>query len=252
MHWHKRSVKTHKVTLTYYVAGKGRPVLFLHGVGVIAMTYKRILDILAQDHTVIAPDLPGFGDSTVPKEIWDMRDYAQAINSILEYEHLQDVVVIGHSFGGRIALLLAALSGRLTKAIVLNASGTRPQESKLILAYRFFFAKSNYLPWTADHIKIMSVIARDFFSNVIRQILYLPHLFTIVFNCLYRDYPEIKNITIPILLVRSIHDTLVQPAEIEILKQLIPHIEVKEIEGDHDTLLFYPTIMLSHISHYLD
>lgn len=57
-------------------AGKGPTIIFLQGGGVRASTYAPLLKELAKNYRVIAPDLPGFGGSSTPDNIWGLIDYA--------------------------------------------------------------------------------------------------------------------------------------------------------------------------------
>jgi pimeloyl-ACP methyl ester carboxylesterase len=81
--------------------------------------------------SAVALDLPGFGATPPPPEVWGSGEYAAAITPV--FEELQvPAVVVGHSFGGRVALHLAAAQPRLVRALVLtgvplsrNAAGNR-------------------------------------------------------------------------------------------------------------------------------
>jgi pimeloyl-ACP methyl ester carboxylesterase len=79
----------------------------------------------------IALDLPGFGDSPPPPTVWGSADYARALLPILE-DLPSEVVLLGHSFGGRVALHLAALAPERVRGLVLTGVplGTRSPESR--------------------------------------------------------------------------------------------------------------------------
>jgi pimeloyl-ACP methyl ester carboxylesterase len=67
----------------------------------------------------IAIDLPGFGASPVPAEPWGAPDYAAFLGPVLE-EMTDQIVIVGHSFGGRVAVELAQLAGERTAALILT------------------------------------------------------------------------------------------------------------------------------------
>jgi len=96
------------VRMRYFTAGSGQPLLFLHGGGVKAMTYRKNLELLAQRFYLIAPDIPPFGGSSMPPTIWDFNDYAKYFARFLDTLGYEHVTVIGHAYGGGIALCLAA------------------------------------------------------------------------------------------------------------------------------------------------
>jgi pimeloyl-ACP methyl ester carboxylesterase len=83
----------------------------------------------------ISLDLPGFGDSPPPPTVWGSADYAQALLPILEDLPVA-VVLLGHSFGGRVALHLAALAPEKVRGLVLTGVplGSRSPQSGLFLS----------------------------------------------------------------------------------------------------------------------
>lgn len=102
-------------------------IVWFHGWG---LSYQSLLP-LAGYFTDIADqflfDLPGFGQSAVPLEVWGSADYAKALLEHLPKNKLPTVLV-GHSFGGRIALHLAA-EGKANKVVLLGASGLQEKRS---------------------------------------------------------------------------------------------------------------------------
>src|SRR4051794_2889554 len=92
---------------SYGVAGDGAPVLFLHGWALGQHTYKRALKRLVRlGCQVLAPALPGFGGTAdLPAEVCDFAGYASWVDEFLTVAGVdQPVVVIGHSFGGGVAI----------------------------------------------------------------------------------------------------------------------------------------------------
>ena len=101
------------IKMHYITAGKGKPLLFLHGVLADAMIYSNMLKPFAKKYKIIAVDLPCFGKSGTPKEVWDFRDYAAFLNRFIASLGIKKLVVMGHSFGGGIAFCMAAKTGIL-------------------------------------------------------------------------------------------------------------------------------------------
>ena len=97
----------------YSRAGAGRPLLLLHGLLGGSFCWRRNMEALSQRHTVFAVDLPGHGESDAPCHL-DCSMPAQAIrvSSLLEHLKLEEVDVVGCSWGGAIAMFLAAQSAR--------------------------------------------------------------------------------------------------------------------------------------------
>lgn len=103
------------------------PILILHGWGseMSGKRYKKVKSLLEKrGFTVLAPDLPGFGSNTIKKEELFFSDYVAFVKSYIEEQKLKKVILLGHSFGGRIAIAFAALYPQyVVKLILVAASG---------------------------------------------------------------------------------------------------------------------------------
>lgn len=102
-------------------AGKGRPILFLHGAGSGVMEWLPFFDRLAEAGHLLVPDHPGFGDSDDPSWIKAIPDMAMFYLEMLEELDLHDVHVIGHSLGGWIAAEMAVRNRTRIRDITLMA-----------------------------------------------------------------------------------------------------------------------------------
>lgn len=111
-----------KVNIHYTDAGSGRVIVLLHGWGASKKSFAALQKFLATDYRTIALDLPGFGESTTPPVAWSLKDYANAVNTCITMLGVTDYVLAGHSFGGRIALLLAATKPGHSKGVILMAA----------------------------------------------------------------------------------------------------------------------------------
>ena len=107
--------------------GSGAPVLLLHGWGASSALFQPILDGLQHAFTLVAPDFPGFGATPPPPAAWSVDDYAQWVVDVLDALSLGSVHVVGHSFGGRVAIKLATRwPDRIGKVVLTDAAGIRP------------------------------------------------------------------------------------------------------------------------------
>jgi pimeloyl-ACP methyl ester carboxylesterase len=114
MHGHRRAfVKT----------GSGPAVLLLHGLGCHHGTWEPVIDTLAKRYTVIAPDLLGHGQSDKPRADYSLGGYANGMRDLLTVLDIERVTVVGHSFGGGIAMQFAYQFPERTERLVLVASG---------------------------------------------------------------------------------------------------------------------------------
>jgi len=96
------------VKLHYLVAGKGDPVILLHGYAQNSHMWLPLIPELAKTHTVIAPDLRGFGDSSKPDGGYDKKTMAQDIHALAAALGFKRVRIVGHDIGLMVAYAYAA------------------------------------------------------------------------------------------------------------------------------------------------
>jgi pimeloyl-ACP methyl ester carboxylesterase len=112
------------------VRGTGRPLLLLHGWGVSSELFAPILDALEPGHTLIVPDLPGFGATPEPDTPWSVHEYAAWCIALLDRLGIESCDLVGHSNGGRIGIVMAAEHpGRVAKMVLAGSAGIRPRRT---------------------------------------------------------------------------------------------------------------------------
>ena len=94
--------------LHYLVAGKGDPVLLLHGYAENSHMWRPLMAQLAKSHTVIAPDLRGFGQSSKPMTGYDKKTMAQDVHALALSLGYHREIVVGHDIGLMVAYAYAA------------------------------------------------------------------------------------------------------------------------------------------------
>lgn len=114
----------------YGRSGAGHPVVLLHGWGAASATMALVHDDLARRYDVTAIDLPGHGRSGFPPTAWGTADYTACVLDVMNALGIGRPHIIGHSFGGRIALDLAARHpDRIHKLVLVSSAGLRPPRS---------------------------------------------------------------------------------------------------------------------------
>lgn len=114
IHGHKRAfVKT----------GSGPALLLLHGLGCDHTTWLPVISSLARRYTVIAPDLLGHGRSDKPRADYSVGGYANGMRDLLTVLGIGKATVVGHSFGGGVAMQFAYQYPERTERLVLVAPG---------------------------------------------------------------------------------------------------------------------------------
>ncbi len=130
----------------YHTSGPNIPlktVLFLHGWRSEGRVWAPIMESLnSSEFKTYALDLPGFGKSEIPKHDFIVDDYVEQVHTFIEKLSLTTVILVGHSFGGRVAIKFAVRYPELVSRLVLVDSGgirEEPffQQGKLLLAKIF-------------------------------------------------------------------------------------------------------------------
>ncbi|HTP04007.1 MAG TPA: alpha/beta hydrolase [Nitrospirota bacterium] len=103
-----RSVEVDGIKLHYLSGGHGPVVILLHGYTQTSRMWRPIIPLLARKFTVIAPDLPGIGDSEIPKDGLDMRTAAIRIHALANSLGIRKARVVGHDIGLMVAYAYAA------------------------------------------------------------------------------------------------------------------------------------------------
>jgi len=94
-----RTAKIDNVELHYLTAGHGPAVILLHGFAETSRMWRPIIPLLAEKLTVIAPDLPGIGDSSIPADKIDMLSAANRIHALVRSLGIEKARVVGHDIG---------------------------------------------------------------------------------------------------------------------------------------------------------
>lgn len=97
------------ININYIDYGSGKDtIVLLHGWGQNIEMMKPIGDPMSKHYRVVVIDLPGFGLSGEPNSVWTVYDYAKCINKLLKELKVDNPIMIGHSFGGKISLIYAS------------------------------------------------------------------------------------------------------------------------------------------------
>ncbi len=107
------------IKLHYLTAGNGPAVILIHGYTQTSRMWKPIIPLLAKKFTVIAPDLPGIGDSEIPSSGLDMKTAAIRIHDLAKFLGIQKARVVGHDIGLMVAYAYAAQFPTETEKLVV-------------------------------------------------------------------------------------------------------------------------------------
>lgn len=126
-------VTIHGHEVGYRRAGTGEPLLLIHGLAGSSRTWDDVIPALAERYDVIAPDLLGHGESAKPIGDYSLGAFASGLRDMLAMLDVGSVTIVGHSFGGGVAMQLAYQHPHLIDRLVLVGSGGLGREVSWLL-----------------------------------------------------------------------------------------------------------------------
>ena len=115
------------LSINYIQYGEGNDIVLLHGWGQNIEMMRPIGDNFQNRFRITILDFPGFGESEEPKEAWTIDDYELMLEEFLKKVNVKKPIVIGHSFGGRVAIRYSARNP-ISKLVLFGSPCIRIQE----------------------------------------------------------------------------------------------------------------------------
>ena len=241
--------------VNYRDNGSGTPTLLLHGWGVDSSTLAGVEKyLLAQGQRVLILDLPGFGGTEAPPEVWGVYEYADFVAEFLRWRGVEKPQLLGHSFGGRLSIILGS-RGVARRIVLCDSAGIIPKRSfryhlrvkSYKLAKKIFalpglklFREQALSLWvknnpSSDYAATEGVM-RGIFVKVVNQDL----------------QPLLSDIKVPTLLIWGENDTATPLADGQLMEKLIPDAGLAVFEGcGHYPFLEQPARFNSVLSYFL-
>jgi pimeloyl-ACP methyl ester carboxylesterase len=116
-------IVVHGYRRAFRISGSGPALLLLHGLACDSSTWRDVIPSLSEHFTVIAPDLLGHGESDKPDADYSLGGYANGMRDLLTILGIDRVTVVGHSFGGGVAMQFAYQFPDRTERVVLISTG---------------------------------------------------------------------------------------------------------------------------------
>lgn len=149
---------------TFYLeAGEGvdeaSPVILLHGLGATNASMLTTLWDLSRDHRVIAPDLPGFGDSAKPLRSYDAPFYGRWVLELMEELGIERAHLLGNSLGGRVAIEAALQApDRVDRLALLTPSPAFIRRRELVRFVKLLRPELAFVPLPMSHRRVVASI----------------------------------------------------------------------------------------------
>lgn len=247
--WHRTTVQGRRAV--YGTAGEGPALVFLHGWGLGSHAYKRGLSRLtALGLRVVAPALPGFGGTDDLPEL-SLEAYAAWVGDLLDAVDLTGpVTLVGHSFGGGVAIQTAHdLPGAVSRLVVVNSVGgsvwTADRGVLRRLSERPLWDWGLHLPrdvWPVRQAtRVLPVIVEDALPNVLRNPRALWRVGRLAARAdLVAELEELKRRGLPVVVLWGSADRLVPLACLSQLRAVLGDDQVHTVDGSHSWLLADP------------
>lgn len=211
-----------KLLTTYEKAGKGPVILMLHGWGDSGATFKGLIGELKSSYTLVTVDLPGFGQTEMPPEVWKLDNYAQFVRDFLEKIDVKPRAIIAHSNGGALAIRgLAEGTLEADKLILMASAGIRDRQGgrRFILKIIAKVGKAVTF-WLPKRYK--QALQKRFYGTIGSDMLVVPHLQETFKITVRQDVQhDAQRLKLPTLLIYGSHDKATPPLYGEIFKSLI-------------------------------
>ena len=165
----EEKLSINNLEVNYKIAGEGPAILVLHGWGGSSDSWREVLKILSGNYKVVVPDLPGFGKTPPPPRVWERKDYIDFILSFLESLKINTFFLVGHSFGGSLAVMLSKrCPERIKKIIFLDASGIKHKVNPKTMMI-FWMARIGNAVFSPKHLRRFKDAARNLFYVFLRN-----------------------------------------------------------------------------------
>lgn len=244
--------------IKYEIEGSGEEtVVILQGWGTTLHVYNSIAKLLSGKYRVVRLDLPGFGSSDEPRSAWSVENFVDFFLSFLEELKIDKVILIGHSYGGRMIIRLASRENvpvEISRIVLIDSAGVLPQKTtkQIFRIYKYKVLKK------IMNLKIMNKLFSSFvedWKNRQGSADY-RNASPIMRQCLVKAVNEdltdrLKNIKAETLLIWGDNDTATPLPDGQLMEREIPNSGLAVIKNaGHYCFLDQPAVFNSILTSY--
>ena len=213
------------LNIKYKKTGEGTPVVLLHGWGCDLHIFEKAQAALSQNFMVYSIDFPGFGESDDPPEVWGVEKYTQLVEDFFRAENIDNPVLIGHSFGGRVSILFASRN-KTDKVILVGSAGVKPRRKP-----KYYFKVYSY--------KLMKAVIKLLYGQEKGEVVLEKYrskkgsadyqnasgvMRNVLIKVVNEDLQEVMpQIAAPTLLIWGENDDATPVSDAKIMEKLIPN-----------------------------
>lgn len=249
----EKIVQINDIEVHYKITGEGQPILILHGWGSRSDRWTHLGLLLAQQSfSLVIPDLPGFGKSSIPPKPWGVEDYCAFVEDLVQKVGLKEFSLLGHSFAGGVAAVYATLFPQRVKKLILVAPSiirkktTRKTIFKSVSAVLRLFSFVPFYP----------LFRRAFYKYIVRKSDY-PHTSGMMKETYLRVVGKdlssyLPSIQTPTLIIWGGRDDVLPVQDAYIIQSKIQNSQLVIIpQGNHDMEQHMPELLAQKILEFL-
>lgn len=208
---------------TYDKTGKGPLILMLHGWGDSGRTFRQVSNLLKKNFTLLTIDLPGFGQTEIPPDVWNLDSYAEFVQHFLDKIAAKPRAIVAHSNGGAVAIRgLAQGTLQADRLILIGSAGIRDRQNIRRFLLKIIAKVGKVVTfWLPSRHK--KALQKRLYGAAGSDMLAVPHLQETFKITVRQDIQkDAKRLHIPTLLIYGESDRATPPLYGEIFKKLIP------------------------------
>jgi len=244
----ENSVIIEGTEIKYLRAGRGQPLILVHGIGSDCHVWEGLIEELQRHYELFAITLPTYGTKNIYKHIYSINTYPKVLGEFVKTLQIVRPVLIGHSFGTLINLEYTALHPRRVGKLVLIASPLKDQttktplswklglklalDSKLILRLMEYVGESKRANWLAQKFMGGNVEPENY-AKIFEK--WPPQSLALCFRDIVKKQFKkiILRINVPILFICGNHDNVIKKFNGAALYPLAKNKQLVTLDGDH-------------------
>lgn len=233
-------------------------IVILHGWGLSGSSYLPLRQEFSKlGYRMYTPDLPGFGQTDIPKYPLSLRDYAQFLYEYLNDQRIDPPILIGHSFGGRVALKYNELYPNRVRALILSGTPGFTPIPKKKLALFIVLAKIGGFLFQLPPLSLFQDQVRRWYYYVVgaKEFFRAEGSMRQTFKNIVEEdlVTSMEQVNVPCLLLWAERDVIVPPSIAERMHRVIAGSALVIIpDADHGVPYKQPSEFTLYVKRFLD
>ncbi|MBN2899014.1 MAG: alpha/beta hydrolase [Clostridia bacterium] len=248
-------LKIDQQDIYYEIHGEGPPLLMLHGWGSHLNNFSALIDTCKTQYTVYALDFPGFGQSPEPETTLSIYDYAELTEKFMDALKIPAPILLAHSFGGRVALIIGSRR-KLPKMIITGGAGIRPDRAPSYYVKTYGYKLMRLLA----KVPLLNLVFKEMVEDYRKKVgssdynAASPRMRQVLSKVVAQDLRHhLKDITAPCLLIWGDLDTATPLKDGELMAREIPNAGLAVIKkGTHYAFLEQHQLFVSIMNKFLE